>query len=51
MFRFGGCEAPGQGGSGSPRCIRLGLESPGAHQVGGSSVKRTMRWGVQSSAE
>lgn len=32
MFRFGGCQVSRQGGSASPSCRRLELESPGAHQ-------------------
>ena len=39
VFRFGGCvQISGPHRCGSPRCIRLG--------VGGSGMKRTMKWGV-----
>lgn len=43
MFRFGGCQTPGQGGGANSRCVRLGLESPGAYQSReGQGVKGTM---------
>lgn len=51
MFRFSGCQTPRQGGKGSPRCIRLGLESPGARQGRvGQGVKGTRKWSAESSA-